>query len=344
VPAYRRSGKADVVAVFDRKPERARELASYARGTAYSGELNAMLSKEHLDVVSVCTPPWLHAPQAILALESGANVLVEKPMAMTEADCRAMGEAAARHGKTLGVCHNFLFSRAVSEVSRRVESGRAGHVESVLGFQMSTPRRRLPEWYDSLPGQLFFDEAPHLTYLSRHFLGPEEPRLVHASALQGDLSEVQRTQNVVSVLEGRSGMGILTMNFNASRAEWALGVVGSKESYVVDLFRDQLVVLGRGGAHTPGEVFRQTVGGLARMTAGAIASGSLYAMGRLLYGHRELVDAFVTAVLKGRPAPVSAEDGMHTIALLEAICREARLEPFIGAGSRAHARPASAIR
>jgi len=35
---------------------------------------------------------------------------------------------------------------------------------------MSTPRRRLPDWYEALPGQLFFDEAPHLTYLSRRFL------------------------------------------------------------------------------------------------------------------------------------------------------------------------------
>ncbi|MFA5892235.1 MAG: Gfo/Idh/MocA family oxidoreductase, partial [Actinomycetota bacterium] len=137
VPAYRRSGTADIVAVYDRRPERARELGSRIRATPYSGELDEMLAKERLDVVSICTPPWLHAPQSQTALEAGVNVFVEKPMAMTEAECRAMCDAASRHGRALCVSHNFLFSRAVSEAYRRVASGRAGRIESLLGFQMS---------------------------------------------------------------------------------------------------------------------------------------------------------------------------------------------------------------
>src|SRR2546422_6585013 len=184
VPAYRRSGVAEIAAVYDRKSERAEALARYAHARPYSRELGEMPSKEHLDVVSVCTPPWLHASQTILALEAGANVLVEKPMAMTETDCKAMCDAARRNARKLCVSHNFLFSRAVAEAARRVTAGQAGQVESVVGFQMSTPRRRLPDWYEALPGQLFFDEAPHLLYLSRRFLGPGEPELLHAASLQ----------------------------------------------------------------------------------------------------------------------------------------------------------------
>ena len=273
MPAYRRSRKADVVAVFDRNPDRAEELASFARSKPYSGELSAMLANESLDAVSICTPPWLHAPQTIEALEADVNVLVEKPMAMTAEDSRRMCDAASRRGRTIAVSHNFLFSRAVAQASRRIAAGRAGRLESVVGFQMSTPRRRLPEWYETLPGQLFFDEAPHLTYLSRRFLGPGEPELVHASAVQGDAHEVQRTQNVVAVLKGTTAMGVTTMTFNASRAEWGFAIVGSRESYLIDRFRDQLVVLGLGGAHTPGEVLRQTIGGIGQLTAGAIALG-----------------------------------------------------------------------
>lgn len=286
-----------------------------------------MLSNERLDAVSICTPPWLHAPQTIAALEANVNVLVEKPMAMTAEDCRRMCNAASRSGRTIAVSHNFLFSRAVTEASRRVATGRAGRLESVVGFQMSTPRRRLPEWYDALPGQLFFDEAPHLVYLSRRFLGPDEPTLLHASAFQDDSHQVQRTQNVVAVLKGASGMGVTAMTFNASRAEWGFAIVGSRESYLIDLFRDQLVVLGLGGAHRPGEVLLQTVGGIAQITAGAVASGGRYASGRLLYGHRELIDGFLKSLLEGAPPPVSGEEGLRTIALLEAICREAQLTP-----------------
>jgi predicted dehydrogenase len=103
--------------------------------------------------------------------------------------------------------------------------------------------------------------------------------------------------------------------------------VGSRESYLIDLFRDQLVVLRLGGAHTPGEVLRQTLGGIGQITAGAVSSGSLYATGRLLYGHLELVQGFLKALLEGGPPPVSGEEGLRTIALLEAICREAKLTP-----------------
>ena len=117
------------------------------------------------------------------------------------------------------------------------------------------------------------------------------------------------------------------MTFNASRAEWGLAVVGSKESYLVDLFRDQLVVLGLGARHTPGEVLRQTAGGIAQATAGALSSGTLYATGRLLYGHRELVDGFLDAVLDDREVPVPGDEGLRTIGLLESICARANLEP-----------------
>jgi len=106
-----------------------------------------------------------------------------------------------------------------------------------------------------------------------------------------------------------------------------IAIVGSRESYLIDLFRDQIVVLGLGGAHTPGEVLRQTIGGIGQLTAGAIASGSLYAAGRLLYGHRERVDGFLQTLLEGGLPPVSGEEGLRTIALLEAICREAELTP-----------------
>src|SRR5207245_9971207 len=155
--------------------------------------------------------------QRVGAHVGGANGLGGKPMAMSEADCRAMCNAAEGTGRQLCVSHNFLFSRAVAEASRRVDSGRAGRVESVIGFQMSTPRRRLPDWYDALPGQLFFDEAPHLTYLSSRFLGPREPQVVHAECLVTDVAAVQRTQNVVAVLRGNTGNGVPTMTFHAVR-------------------------------------------------------------------------------------------------------------------------------
>ncbi len=311
---------ADIVAVYDRRWDRAQALGRYTHAPAYTGNLDEMLTKERPDVVSVCTPPWLHASQAIAALESGASVLVEKPMAMTEADCRTMSNAASRYGQKLCIAHNFLFSRAISEVARRVDEGRSGEVVSVLGFQMSTPRRRLPDWYDVLPGQLFFDEAPHLLYLTRRFLGPEEPVLRNATTVEAPREAVQRTQNVAATVTTVGALGVLSMTFNASRAEWGLSIVGSRESYLVDLFRDQFLCLGRGGRHQPSEVLAQTLSGLAQMAAGSLASGALYATHRLLYGHQVLVERFLESVERDGTPPVPGEEGRRTIDLLAKIC------------------------
>ena len=68
-------------------------------------DLSDMLSKEHLDIVDVCTPPKVHAPVALEAMESGCNVLLEKPMAPSLKDCDRMIEAA-RQNKV----QKFLFS------------------------------------------------------------------------------------------------------------------------------------------------------------------------------------------------------------------------------------------
>jgi predicted dehydrogenase len=54
-----------------------------------------------IDAIDLCLPTHLHAAAAIAAMRSGKHVLVEKPMALDEAECRQMIDAAARTGRTL---------------------------------------------------------------------------------------------------------------------------------------------------------------------------------------------------------------------------------------------------
>jgi predicted dehydrogenase len=54
-----------------------------------------------VDIVDICTPPWLHAPVAIAALAAGKHVLCEKPFARTAAEAEAMAKAADAAGKVL---------------------------------------------------------------------------------------------------------------------------------------------------------------------------------------------------------------------------------------------------
>src|SRR5437588_1865794 len=70
---------AQLVAVCDSLPEKARKLADEYRATPYT-DLQQMLHRERLDVVNICTPSGLHGEQASQVMRSGRHVIVEKPI------------------------------------------------------------------------------------------------------------------------------------------------------------------------------------------------------------------------------------------------------------------------
>jgi predicted dehydrogenase len=95
------SAGARVLAVVDPDAPRAERSAAETGARALT-ELEGALAMRP-DVVSVCTPTYLHAPITIAALQAGAHVLCEKPAALTLADAFAMRDAAAAAGRELRI-------------------------------------------------------------------------------------------------------------------------------------------------------------------------------------------------------------------------------------------------
>src|SRR5262249_21805686 len=97
LPAWRRAGKlARVSAICDVDSARVREVAGKFGIPAVYTRTAEMYAKEKLDLVDVCTPPKTHAPLTIEALENGAHVLLEKPMATSLAECDQIIAATKR--------------------------------------------------------------------------------------------------------------------------------------------------------------------------------------------------------------------------------------------------------
>lgn len=92
--------EAELVGVFDQSGDRAREIAKQYGGRAFESP-GALLAE--CEAVSVATPTVAHRDATSKALAAGCHVLVEKPMAVTVAECDAMIEAAARAGRVLQV-------------------------------------------------------------------------------------------------------------------------------------------------------------------------------------------------------------------------------------------------
>ena len=311
IPSYRRHPDAEVVAVYDRRPERAEQTAAAQGVPRWFGDLDEFLDHD-LDVVSICTPPMNHAELAVAALGRGIHVLTEKPMAMDEAEARAMADAATAAGRLLCVSHNFLFSRAVTKAERFL-----GDAERHLraGLQLSSLRRRLPTWYDELPGGLLQDECPHMLYTLGHFLGPLE--LDHARATWDPATGLPATAEIL--LRGPRGLGQVTMVFDTPISEWHVGLVSPERVVDLDLFRDIALCVRSDRAHKPADVLRSSLAGVGGHVAGFVTSGARYATGRLFYGHDELVRRFVEATQGRGEAPVPVADALAVVRLTTAI-------------------------
>jgi myo-inositol 2-dehydrogenase / D-chiro-inositol 1-dehydrogenase len=97
---------ADLVAIADLDAGRAEALAADAGATAYA-DWGAMLDTETLDAVVVCTPPLHHRDPCLAAIERGLGVYLEKPVARTRADARAIAAAAGGDGAVVAVGYQY---------------------------------------------------------------------------------------------------------------------------------------------------------------------------------------------------------------------------------------------
>ena len=97
---------AELTAVADLDAARAGELAAGAGARAYA-EWGEMLAAETLDAVVVCTPPMAHRDPCLAAVERGLAVYLEKPVARTSEDARAIADAVRAAGAVVAVGYQY---------------------------------------------------------------------------------------------------------------------------------------------------------------------------------------------------------------------------------------------
>ena len=116
----------EVVAICDTDAARAAAVGAAFGITHVYDDYRRLLDAHHLDLVTVCTMPFLHREMTVDALAAGAHVLCEKPLAMNATEGRAMLDAAAAAGRLLTVGFNMRHTRSAQILKRFVDSGRFG--------------------------------------------------------------------------------------------------------------------------------------------------------------------------------------------------------------------------
>ncbi|WP_270889010.1 Gfo/Idh/MocA family protein [Pedococcus sp. 5OH_020] len=94
-------------------------------------ELLDMIVREQVDTVVVCTPDHTHEAFVVQAVEAGCDVIVEKPLTITEDACRSIVEAQRRTGRSIRVAFNYRYNPVHEQVRDLIADGAIGEVGSV---------------------------------------------------------------------------------------------------------------------------------------------------------------------------------------------------------------------
>ena len=197
VAAVRRGTRQEIVAAGSRDGDRAKEFAGrFGMPKAY-GSYDDLVADPGIDVLYVATPHNAHHPCAVLALDAGKHVVIEKPIALNAAQARDLATRAQSHGL---LCLEALWTYFLPkfDVIRQVlDGGVLGEVKSVIAdfgeYFTSDHRIMRPE----LAGGPLLDLGTYPLSLAVAALGPPE-RVVAVgqpapSGVNGQLSAILTT-------------------------------------------------------------------------------------------------------------------------------------------------------
>ena len=137
-------------------------------------EVEDLVSQDEVDLIYIATPPFLHYPQAMAALDAGKHVICEKPLAMNLTEADAM--IAAAKGKNLCLVANLMqrYNPLFDRVRRLIESEALGKVLHGY-FENYATDEGLPAehwfWDRSKSGGIFIEHGVHFFDMFRGWLG-----------------------------------------------------------------------------------------------------------------------------------------------------------------------------
>ena len=150
-------------AAADPHPSPREAFARDHNARAYA-DIRELAADPAVQVVYIATPHQFHAPHATLAAEHGKHIILEKPMALTLAECDAIIEAVERHKVHLIVGHTHAFDPAARWMRQLIADGVLGKLGMIHSFNYTNflYRPRRPEELDTARGGgILFNQVPH---------------------------------------------------------------------------------------------------------------------------------------------------------------------------------------
>jgi predicted dehydrogenase len=314
----------EMVAVCDINPEVARQAADKFGIERTCTDYKTLLEDPEIDAVSVTTPNAYHLEPTVRALQAGKHVLCEKPLAMNADEAREMCKAARDSGRILQVALQQRFSGPMTYAKHFIDSGEMGEIYYARAWALR--RRGVPGWgvfidKEKQGGGPLIDIGVHILDMTLHLMGYPKPiaasgmtwnKLGTNPDLHNNWGDYDRSKFTVE--------------------DFAVGFIRFEGGKVVTLESSFM-------ANIEGDPFRTqlmgTQAGMIVKVSGDDAVRIFTEKHRQVYdvipiniprvesAHVAEVQAFVDAIIKGKPSPVPGEQGLILNAVFDALYKSA---------------------
>ncbi|MHA6250719.1 Gfo/Idh/MocA family protein [Oceanobacillus sp. CAU 1775] len=224
---------ANLVAVSDKVPVAMQPYAEEYGVETYE-DMDEMLKRDDIDVVSICTPTGLHAPLAIRVANAKKHVILEKPIAMTLEETDMIIEVCDRNNVKLSIVHPNRFRPVVKELRRILEQnllGKISHANALVNWNRSQEYYDQAKWRGTkeFDGGALMNQAIHNLDLLQWFMGDAE-QVFSAEATR--LRDIEAEDVSMGIIQFKSG---------------ALGLVEASTTTYGQNFEESITLFGEKG-------------------------------------------------------------------------------------------------
>ncbi|HOO98538.1 MAG TPA: Gfo/Idh/MocA family oxidoreductase [Bacteroidales bacterium] len=293
-----------------------------------------MVEREKIDVAIICTPHPFHREPAVKAMEAGAHVLIEKPLASSLEDCDAILEASERYGRQTGVVSQRRWYRPVQRIRAAIDSGKIGRpvfgTVNILGWRDENYYNSDP-WRGTWSGEgggVLVNQAPHQLDLLQWFLGGIDQLYGIASNLNHPYIEVEDTANAIIRFKSGAIGNIIVSNSQKPGIYGKVHVHGENgASAGVQTDGGAMFIAGMSGILEPPVNDLWTIPGEEALLKEMVREDSEFFLSLknpMDYFHERQVEDFLRAVIEGRKPLITGSEGRITVEIFTAIYRSTR--------------------
>ncbi len=313
--AISESGKLTLISVYSRSGEKAGKMGEKYNAKGYSN-WEDFISDPELDAVSICTPSGNHLDYGEKSARAGKHVIVEKPIEINIERAKQLIQVCKENKVALAVIYQSRFFPGITELKEKLSEELIGKLfmgNAFINWYRNQDYYDSGVWRGTLAldgGGVLINQAIHTIDLLQWFMGDVES--VYGITSTMTHKRMEGEDNAVAVLKFKTGaMGVITGSTSVQPAQARrIELYGEKGTIKID--GDDVQVFLQGSESPSGKDKDNATG----------ASSPL--AGFSIIPHRKQFEAIAEAISKGRKPPVSGEESLKSLAIVQAVYESAK--------------------